>query len=325
MDKNRVHFWDYMKAFAIILVIINHSLSDRSTLWFIGIIRMAVPIFILTSGFTFSLSIEKGDSVSAWYKPTKLFKKICYFSIPAVLTCAIYAFAKGMGVYGFIRAVILANYGLGSYYYNVLMQLIFIFPIIYVIVNRKRGGGIWIVAAVDLLYEAALYFMQIKVSYYRVISFRYLFIMALGVLLVEKHKFKRSKLICMFIVGAAWIVFFYLTPAEIFHYYPWENTNMICGLYIFPIMYFLYSKSGSGKIKIRWVHNMVSIIGRNTYFILMTQMMWFWVAGKIYSVVSLPVMMQVAVNVGVSCTIGCLAGGIYNMVFNSFYRRVCND
>lgn len=68
---NRVNQLDWLKAFAIIMVLITHtlqSLNIYSDALIIGRpfwIDMAVPIFMIISGFTFSMSAEK-NNISSW-------------------------------------------------------------------------------------------------------------------------------------------------------------------------------------------------------------------------------------------------------------------
>ncbi len=66
--ENRNYLIDYLKALAILLVIVNHSLSGsfRNSVFFFFVVRMAVPLFILISGYNFASSLEKlgGGGVS---------------------------------------------------------------------------------------------------------------------------------------------------------------------------------------------------------------------------------------------------------------------
>lgn len=67
MNKNdeetfqRIMAIDYLKSIAVILVILTHALSKKQRLKIAGPfwISMAVPIFMILSGFTNSLSADK--------------------------------------------------------------------------------------------------------------------------------------------------------------------------------------------------------------------------------------------------------------------------
>lgn len=57
----RIQALDYLKAFAVILVILTHALTKAQRLKIAGPfwISMAVPIFMIVSGFTNTLTAEK--------------------------------------------------------------------------------------------------------------------------------------------------------------------------------------------------------------------------------------------------------------------------
>ena len=56
---------DYIKAFCVVLVIITHSslsATQRQHPLFVFVVLMAVPVFMLLSGYTFSLSSKRHTS-----------------------------------------------------------------------------------------------------------------------------------------------------------------------------------------------------------------------------------------------------------------------
>lgn len=82
----RIKILDYMKAAAILFVIINHSLPDalRFSLLFVYVVRMAVPLFVLVSGYTFAKSIGKFENPCIWWKWEYMYPKMVRFMIPVL-------------------------------------------------------------------------------------------------------------------------------------------------------------------------------------------------------------------------------------------------
>lgn len=79
---------DILKGIAIILILTTHFHwpdSYRMNPVFPFIIEMAVPVFMVLSGYTWSLSYERnGDSISEVYALRNIIKKILRFTIPYI-------------------------------------------------------------------------------------------------------------------------------------------------------------------------------------------------------------------------------------------------
>lgn len=149
VHRERVWLIDYIKALAIILVITNHSLKEaaRDTWVFYFIVRMAVPMFVLISGFNYTASIERMASPFLWYKWERLLKKMTTYIAPMIAVFAIWCAKETVmgrfGIWYFFKALVLQPYGQGAYYFWIAVQLYLIFPLVYCIIRKVgRGGGI---------------------------------------------------------------------------------------------------------------------------------------------------------------------------------------
>ena len=85
--KNRLSVFDCLKGICMIFVIIIHNnISDKAylTLLFPFHIQMDVPIFMIISGYMYSLSSSsKGiSSTHKWFSVNNLFSKISRIIIP---------------------------------------------------------------------------------------------------------------------------------------------------------------------------------------------------------------------------------------------------
>lgn len=58
--KQRIEFLDYLKAVCVIMVIITHyGWEDKTSPFFTMLINMAVPVFMIVSGYNFAMSNRK--------------------------------------------------------------------------------------------------------------------------------------------------------------------------------------------------------------------------------------------------------------------------
>lgn len=58
--KKRIDFLDYLKAICVIMVIITHyDWADKDSPFFTMLINMAVPVFMIISGYNFAMSNRK--------------------------------------------------------------------------------------------------------------------------------------------------------------------------------------------------------------------------------------------------------------------------
>ncbi|MBQ4373752.1 MAG: hypothetical protein II785_06565, partial [Lachnospiraceae bacterium] len=58
--RKRIYFLDYMKAICVLMVIITHiDWANKNRMIFLLVINMAVPIFMIISGFNFDMSYHR--------------------------------------------------------------------------------------------------------------------------------------------------------------------------------------------------------------------------------------------------------------------------
>lgn len=252
MKNDRILIIDWMKAVCIILVIFNHSgLFDRTTnVFFLLIIDIAVPVFMILSGYTFAYKYNK-NSIKEMFDGRDLLRRFLRFTIPMLMTFAVYQAymiaKRDFSVFDAIKALIVGNYGQGSYYYALMLEFMFVAPFVFVIIRVKRFKGIMLIAVINLLYERICNFIGLSGSLYRIIVLRYLTMIACGMnayyMIEEKEmKYLTSKSKVFIITGFGLGVLYKMAPYfgysyHLFTYSPWRRTSMLSALYIFPIAY----------------------------------------------------------------------------------------
>ncbi len=149
MNKvERNHTIDVLKGVCIIFVIITHcnfSDAQRSWLLFPFWIDMAVPIFMFLSGYLWALSYKnhKLNDLKSCYNKKLIIKKVIRFILPFLIVFLVeeillIIYNKSFNIKSFILDFICGGLGPGSYYTPLMIQLIILFPLIYIYIYIYR-------------------------------------------------------------------------------------------------------------------------------------------------------------------------------------------
>ena len=90
--KKRIDFLDYLKAICVIMVIITHyDWGDKDSPFFTMLINMAVPVFMIISGYNFAMSNRKktGGNLKKMYAWEMIKPKLIRFLVPFFTVCLI--------------------------------------------------------------------------------------------------------------------------------------------------------------------------------------------------------------------------------------------
>lgn len=289
MTDRREPFIDIIKGILCIFVILLHfpyENGESGSIVFTFAINFAVPMFIYISGFVSALSFEaKETTLETAYSPKSILKKLCRLVIPfsiAFVAEWILFRIKGLFMVNVVEYGLLAvvkdwftgGYGMGSYYFPIMIQFIFVFPVIYFCIRKKGAKGLVLAFFINALYELLKYSYGMNETEYRLLFFRYLFVAAAGCY----HALNRDKFpkllteILMFIFGIAFIVFFTYSgySPKILTY--WTSTCFLTSMYIIPVMDFL---TGWKKRTVRFFP--LELAGKASFNIFLTQMIYYCV------------------------------------------------
>ena len=276
-NNNRNSTIDIIKAVLIILIILTHyswTVEQRQNVVFPLVIDMAVPIFMFLSGYVGAISFDKRgvDSLEKAYSFQQIIHKFIRYTIPylffLVVEFLIPTINKPKGSKSeLLKWIINGAEGPGSYYYPILVQLIFLFPLIYFIIFRNHKYGIWICLLINLMYELLKWSYDMGVYCYRLLIFRYIFILAFGIHMY-RGSIHKSTSIALVVLGGIFIV---LTRYEI--YSPriitfWTGTSCLADMWIIPLISFIVK-----KVKIHLYP--LEMIGRASYNIFFVQMIYY--------------------------------------------------
>jgi len=253
---------------------------------------MAVPVFLSISAYLRTSKIKKIGLYKS-YSIKEITKTLINLLLPYVVVVIIEVFATVLAFkMGFvdsidnlssstslIKWVLTGTTGDGSYYVPIMVQLIFYFPLVYLTFKISRYFGLTITFVVNLIYELLVYYFSLTPELYRLLIFRYTFILGLGTFLyLSKENKKTDDLIAIIMLFAG---FLYLTINSYIYAIPlfqaWKNTSMLYGPFVYGIMYFVVKHFYELK------YSTFCEIGKASYHIYLTQMVYYAFGSPILS------------------------------------------
>ena len=276
-------FIDYLKGIAIIMVILTHVgfASDivKTNFLFPYFIYMAVPIFMLITGFNYANSYIKRNcnDFKQMYNLKLLITRFLRLTIPFIIILLLEYICHFPGIikHSFMLNFFQGGIGRGNYYFPIMLQLIFIFPILYHYLKRFGRKFLIFIFLISLLFEIICATTNLCNGIYRLISIRYFFLVSLGSWLKLTPKISTSTLITSFAIGINAITLF-MYNAEIVSYpfNHWRHTNLIFAFYIFPIFAYIYYNFAYKEIN-NIFGKVLQLLGKASWHIFLIQMFVF--------------------------------------------------
>ncbi|WP_195268589.1 acyltransferase family protein [Eubacterium sp. 1001713B170207_170306_E7] len=325
MKKN--YAVSYLKCIAIILVLITHSISPTSEqriggpFW----IAMAVPIFLIISGFNFTASCEnkKIFATREWFRHNNLLPKLKRILLPysAVYVLEIFLIyiskklelTKGIMIFNYVTG----GFGPGSYYIPILIQFLLLFPFILMGFKSKAKLTFSILLVINIAFDMESTYLSgyaYTASLYRLMIFRYFGFIISGVILYyyQKRVKTRAMIICLFI-GFVYILFKNYLGMKPIVFTLWPTTSLPTVLWVFPIVFWsLKYLNIHPKNQIMHVYE---YCGDASYHIFLTQMVYYCGMGKIV-IQSTNELVGTILNVIICLSAGCLFYFIENKFWN---------
>ncbi len=247
-------------------------------------IDMAVPVFMIISGYVYALSYKKME-LTRWgeaYLLKNVISKMIRYTIPFVIAYAVeilwLVFNDRLsfpldGTLNLGQAFLAGGLGPGSYYYPLMMQFIFVYPLIYFVIRKYQVKGVVIWGCINALFELLKWAYLMSAETYRLLLFRYLLLIAVGCYVANDNFIvtKRAS-ITVTIIG----VFFIYCCSYLQYTFPiityWTCTSFIACFYIIPLSMFSIEKLKNIRFKL------IEIIGKASYHIFLVQMVWYYLA-----------------------------------------------
>lgn len=296
---SNIKSFDYLKTIAILMIVVTHlSFSEitRKNLRFPYWIDMAVPIFFIISGYVYSLSADKRklESIKDWFKFDNFSNKFLRIFIPYLIIIIIEVLLykinnRYLSSREIVNGFFTGGWGPGSYYFPVLLQLLFLFPFILFITKTKYG---WLVLVlIQILLEIISQKFAMSDLVYRLLFFRYLGFVTFGILLyldnAAKYKGFVSKitnnkyyLSLMFLLGIGTIFLLNYSLYQPYLFKRWTTTSLPVVLYCLPlVVVFMKAERLLNKIP-KVLDRVILIIAKSTFHIFLIQMTYYWFKGS---------------------------------------------
>ena len=125
----------------------------------------------------------------------------------------------------------------------------------------------------NISYEIIIYKLHIPITIYRLLLFRYLFLIFSGTYIVDKHSINKYAHSISIIIGGLIVYSINYTNFEwpIIKY--WVDTSMLCSAYIIPIVHILIKTKIHSKV--------MEFIGKASYNIFLIQMFYYFTIEKL--------------------------------------------
>lgn len=328
---NRNHFIDVLKGICIIFVVCTHASwtdAQQLKLLFPFWIDMAVPFFMLVSGYVYTKSFQKNgiETLDSAYNKKYLLKNFIRYTIPYFVAFAIdfcvqvFLYIRNpTGIKGFliheVSLFLQGGNGPGSYYYPAMIQIMFLFPIIYVLVKKYNWKGVFIVAFATFFFEVLKFPYVENEGLYRLLLFRYFMLIAFGSYFAMNKMNKKHWF--FLVVGFCFIILFGYTDYSPKVFKWWTGTSMFPVLFIIPIFGFLVDKN------IKFAP--LEIIGKASYNIFLTQMVYYcYLYGKIKETFG-NIYLNTVVSIAICVIIGIIFYEIENRITKKVTAKVINQ
>ena len=311
-------FLDFIKAYAIIMVLVGHTFPYQnyvaSNLW----IGMQVPLFILVQSFH---ALKKDKPVFSFKKTmTRVF--IPFLAVEAI------AFVFMVFVMGCDYKELIYNYltgggiGPGAYFPWVYLQIAILLPMLRPLFNH---GARWMQALIAIaVCEGLQVFasvIDIPAPIYRLLAFRYLFLIFLGWIWVKDGiRMNKTTLLLSLLSLTALIYFSYFQGNDepLFydtrlHSHRWPSYYYVAILFTY-LLYLLYRKTYHYK----FVEKSVRLLAKCSYEIFLLQMVVIAVCPA-FSFIPEP-HIEMVVRIASIFFISIYGGYLFNIAYNKLLK-----
>lgn len=282
------NFIDFLKGFAILCVILTHSIpvSFQKYILFPFWGAQAVPIFIIIQSYHFFKS--ENPDIPLW-KFKKILKKIFlpFFIVTFAEILLLLSFGQSP-VAICKKNIVYGGIGPGSYFPWIYLQISIVLPI-FLWIFKRIGLHKWVVSIIiciliSELLEIISIFLHVPEWLYRLLAFRYVFLIYLGYVWAKQGISINVKSLMLSGLSVIFIVLLDYTDTSLPFLFPaWANHHWICFFYcaclLTVFLYDLYHRIASG------LKGIVCQIGKGSYEVFLAQMFVFTILELILPII----------------------------------------
>lgn len=271
---------DILKGICLIFVVITHyPFSDKTRLNYLFDywVVMAIPLCMLVTGYVYALSYERKGIKSlreAFSLRAGWIDHIIRYTVPFVfawilelIAFRVFNLRESLSILGFLQEFLTGGVGPGSYYYPVIIQMVFIFPFIYLCIKRYNIKGLLVCCAINVVFEVLQWAYGLNSDTYRLLAFRYILVASFGCYMGLNGKLSKITALCLFVVGAISIYLNTFNGMSLFFITSWKSTSFLTSLFAVPIFY--------GLLRLDLHFKPIELLGKASYNIFLVQMVFF--------------------------------------------------
>ncbi|OJF94722.1 acyltransferase [Alkalibacterium sp. 20] len=279
---------DFIKALAIISVILIHGLSHDSLYAILApyYIWQTVPVFMILVGFNSANSFMKKDydRLSEIFNQHYIMNKAKRILLPFTFIWLAqvliqFFYFDNTNIAELFRSFLEGGYGPGSYFVPLIVQATLLIPFIYLILKKQPTKMMVVLFFVSLLIDLSSTWLDMSDELYRILIIRHVFSVTLGIwyaLVKPKLKVRWLVLPAAFSLGYITAVHYFNWELIIEEY--WHSQHAPSYFYVLFIiiigMEFLKIKKQS------FLEKTFILIGQASFHIYLTQMFYFWFVHK---------------------------------------------
>ena len=276
---------------AVVITHFHWSKEQRLLLGFPFWIEMAVPIFMLISGYVYAISYHRHavDSFADAYNKNRILKAFIRYTVPFLIIffieclfqIIIYIVRPDYQVPNVLYSLITGGWGPGSYYYPLLIQFIFLYPVLYFLIKKYNMVGLCIVILMNAGWEFLKVVLDVSPELYRLLVFRYVLLISVGIYTyLCPNKLSKKALYAFFMIGISFIVYTAYFGNKVLFLEQWTGTCFVASMYVMPIFYIMVNKT----FQINKSFDPIKKIGMASYNIFLFQMLYYkFLAGAVYN------------------------------------------
>lgn len=281
-------FWDFLKGYSIICVILHHCLQPeiKNYLLFCLWGETAVPLFIILQVYHYYRKpdipqFDRQYCFKVWNRVLKPFFITEIFLIPIYIfyKCVFFDEIECIDVLKLV--IVKGGLGWGAYYPWIYLQIAFILLIVSFFLSKLSSKYyLLFFIVVSELFEVFCSIFDISDTVYRLLFTRYFFLIWGGYRLA-KYGIKMNKV--NFILSLLSILFILIFKYFKFNVYPffytkpveWEIAHWICYFYVLNLLMYLLYRFYCWIRQFENVLHLILEVGKKSYFIFLLQMSYF--------------------------------------------------
>lgn len=186
---------DFIKGFAILFVIFEHTALDAFDSFLKILPIQAVPIFLTISFYlNFKKIGEDYNVCSIWFSRQRITRMVKRIIVPYLLFLVFnlvitYNYEPNVQLW---KVAITGGNGPGSYFLWVYLQLWILTPFLFILLDRNRYfKGILYLLFICIVLNSICSYLQINKIFYRLICVRYVFVAAIAYMWLNIDKFNK--------------------------------------------------------------------------------------------------------------------------------------